>query len=341
MMDLDGMQRSDGPADTGSSDGDGDDTGATDIGEGEAGPGDAASGEAGPANPGPSDAGRGEPAPGDDAGSGDAGPRSEPGASDGPGLEGADQVAGGEATEPSGSAEGGRGAGAGAPEPSGSGEGGRRAADEGAASSERSEGGREVGRGKGTKRSRSGQRRTDTGDPRRARERALRMLFQADVRGVEPDVVLRALTDDEAARSLLDDLDELQADVASELSQAQARDDAAAGTTDRPLRASPRIDGFTRSLVLGVADHRDEVDALIARYARKWSIPRMPVVDRSVLRLAAYELLYESTPPAVVIDEAVTLAKTLSTDDSGGYVNGVLESVRKDIAATRQRSPSA
>jgi transcription antitermination protein NusB len=324
MMDLDGMQRSDGPADTGSSDGDGDDTGATDIGEGEAGPGDAASGEAGPANPGPSDAGRGEPAPGDDAGSGDAGPRSEPGASDGPGLEGADQVAGGEATEPSGSAEG-----------------GRRAADEGAASSERSERGREVGRGKGTKRSRSGQRRTDTGDPRRARERALRMLFQADVRGVEPDVVLRALTDDEAARSLLDDLDELQADVASELSQAQARDDAAAGTTDRPLRASPRIDGFTRSLVLGVADHRDEVDALIARYARKWSIPRMPVVDRSVLRLAAYELLYESTPPAVVIDEAVTLAKTLSTDDSGGYVNGVLESVRKDIAATRQRSPSA
>ena len=188
------------------------------------------------------------------------------------------------------------------------------------------------GRGPGAGRR---QRRTDTSDPRRSRERALRVLFQADVRGVGADQVLRALTDDDAARRLLDDLDDVAADVASEQAELrrQAHDDALAGTTDRPPSGVPRIDGFTRSLVLGVADHRDEVDELISRYARKWAISRMPVVDRSVLRLATYELLYESTPPAVVIDEAVRLAKKLSTEDSGSYVNGVLESVRRDVAA--------
>ena len=178
-------------------------------------------------------------------------------------------------------------------------------------------------------------RRSDTADPRRSRERALRVLFQADVRGVGADQVLQALGDDDDARSLLDDVDDLAADLASEQAnlRRQAEDDALAGTTDRPRSTAPRLDGFTRSLVLGVADHRDEVDELIARYARKWAISRMPVVDRSVLRLATYELLYESTPPAVVIDEAVRLAKSLSTGDSGAYVNGVLESVRRDVAA--------
>lgn len=158
-------------------------------------------------------------------------------------------------------------------------------------------------------------RRTDTSDPRRSRQRALRVLYQADLRGTSPQEVLDRLDADPRSRSMLDDVDPL--DVL----------DAADVSVD-----SPPIDGFARQLVLGVAEHCDEIDALISRFARRWSIRRMPVVDRTVLRLATYELLHESTPPAVVIDEAVNAAKTLSTDDSGRYINGVLESVRKDLA---------
>jgi transcription antitermination factor NusB len=106
-----------------------------------------------------------------------------------------------------------------------------------------------------------------------------------------------------------------------------------------PTAASLPVDGFTRALVLGVHDHAGEIDELISRFARRWSISRMPVVDRTVLRLATYELLHEPTGAAVVINEAVELAKSLSTDDSGRYVNGVLESIRKEIAARRTDSP--
>ena len=157
-------------------------------------------------------------------------------------------------------------------------------------------------------------RRTDTSDPRRSRQRALRVLYQADLRGTSPQETLDRLDADPRSRSMLDDIDVLE-----------ALDDSA----DAP--DAPLIDGFARRLVLGVAEHRDEIDALIARFARRWSIRRMPVVDRTVLRLATYELVHEPTPPAVVIDEAVNAAKTLSTDDSGRYINGVLESIRKDL----------
>jgi N utilization substance protein B len=164
-------------------------------------------------------------------------------------------------------------------------------------------------------------RRTDTSDPRRSRQRALRVLYQADLRGTSPQETLDRLDADPHSRSLLDDVD-----VGDALDQAG----------DASSHAPP-IDGFARQLVLGVAEHREQIDALIARFARRWSIQRMPVVDRTVLRLATYELLHEPTPPAVVIDEAVNAAKTLSTDDSGRYINGVLESVRKDL----QRSAGA
>jgi transcription antitermination protein NusB len=168
-------------------------------------------------------------------------------------------------------------------------------------------------------------RRTDTDDPRRARERALKILFQADVRGATPRDTLARLTEDPAALAMLDEVDELE-DGSLPLPAAPGR---AAG------RSAGGIDGFTTALVLGVGEHGGEIDELITRYARRWQISRMPVLDRTVLRLATYELLHQPTPPAVVIDEAVTLAKGLSTDDSGRYVNGVLESIRKDIAARR------
>ena len=88
------------------------------------------------------------------------------------------------------------------------------------------------------------------------------------------------------------------------------------------------IDAFARALVLGIAEHAGEIDAVIAEHARGWRVERMPVIDRNVLRLAVYELLFEpDVPAAVAIDEAVELAKLLSTEDSPRYVNGVLSGV--------------
>lgn len=175
----------------------------------------------------------------------------------------------------------------------------------------------------------SGGPRHDTRDPRRARSRALKILFEADVRGESAEAALKRVVADPWARAMLDDLDDLS--DAEEVAR-QAEADAEADTTDRPSVAAPQLEGFTRQLVLGVSDHRDEIDALIGRFARKWTVSRMPVVDRNVLRLATYEMLYEGTTPAVVINEALELAKALSTEASGRYVNGVLESVRKAIA---------
>jgi transcription antitermination protein NusB len=187
-------------------------------------------------------------------------------------------------------------------------------------------------------------RRTDTQDPRRARERALKILFQADVRGVAPETTLRRLANDPAARAMLDEVE----DLTNEGGILPEPADRSGGTADRSgggaaaggraagsragASRTPGIDGFTRSLVLGVADNQPRIDGLIGRFARRWQIHRMPVLDRNVLRLGTYELLFEQTSPAVVINEAVNLAKALSTDDSGRYVNGVLEAIRRHLA---------
>jgi len=90
------------------------------------------------------------------------------------------------------------------------------------------------------------------------------------------------------------------------------------------------IDSLTRLLVDGTAAHRDEVDAVIAANARGWTLKRMPAIDLTVLRIASFELFHRpDVPTAVVLDEAVELAKRFSTDDSGRFVNGVLASVAK------------
>jgi N utilization substance protein B len=89
-----------------------------------------------------------------------------------------------------------------------------------------------------------------------------------------------------------------------------------------------RVRAYTVELVAGVAAHRDEIDELIATHARGWTLDRMPVIDRNLLRIAVYELIYEkSVPGPVVINEAVSLATELSTDASPGFVNGVLAAV--------------
>jgi N utilization substance protein B len=86
---------------------------------------------------------------------------------------------------------------------------------------------------------------------------------------------------------------------------------------------------FTITLVEGVTQRRAELDALIGRYARGWSIDRMPIIDRNLLRLGLWELIASEVPVAVAIDEAVELANELSTPDSGRFVNGVLAQVSR------------
>ena len=93
-------------------------------------------------------------------------------------------------------------------------------------------------------------------------------------------------------------------------------------------------DVYAVQLTAGVDEHRDEIDALLVRFAKGWTLERMPAVDRALLRLATYELLHEpDVPVGVVISEAVELASEFSTDDSGRFVNGVLSAIaRRDDA---------
>ncbi|UGQ13072.1 transcription antitermination factor NusB [Yinghuangia sp. ASG 101] len=136
----------------------------------------------------------------------------------------------------------------------------------------------------------------------KTRRRALQILFEADQRGGDPVTVLA----DWVGRSRKD--------------------------VD-----SPPVAEYTMQLVEGVREHRARIDDLISTYAVGWSMDRMPTVDRNVLRLGVYELLWEEgVPDAVVIDEAVELAKEFSTDDSPQFVNGLLARL-KDLKPTLQR----
>jgi N utilization substance protein B len=119
----------------------------------------------------------------------------------------------------------------------------------------------------------------------KARKLALDVLYEADLRGVTAVEVLDAKVED--------------ADV-----------------TVRP---------FTSQLVYGVVEHSDRIDDLLSTYSQGWTLDRMPAVDRNLLRIGVYELLWEDdVPDAVVISEAVTLGRSLSTDESGSFINGLL-----------------
>jgi N utilization substance protein B len=91
----------------------------------------------------------------------------------------------------------------------------------------------------------------------------------------------------------------------------------------------PRVPGYLKDLVAGVASHQEELDALIVRFSEHWRLERMNSVDRNLLRLAAYELIYHpDIPPKVIINEAVELAKRYGTESSGAFVNGLLDRIR-------------
>jgi N utilization substance protein B len=133
----------------------------------------------------------------------------------------------------------------------------------------------------------------------RARRQALQLLFQWDVRRTPLDEIVR-----DYYNSLLVSEDTI---------------------------ATPRPDAFAEALFRGVVACVDGVDEHITRHADHWRIARMPAVDRNILRLAVYEMLRTDTPPAVVIDEALELARQFSGEESVHFVNGVLDAVRREL----------
>ncbi len=97
------------------------------------------------------------------------------------------------------------------------------------------------------------------------------------------------------------------------------------------LAESGPVNDYTAVLVRGVEEHRARLDEVLAGYAQGWSLARMPAVDRNVLRLATFEVLYvDDVPDAVAVSEALHLVRELSTDESPAFVNGVLGNIVRD-----------
>lgn len=119
----------------------------------------------------------------------------------------------------------------------------------------------------------------------KARKRALDVLYQADLRGVDPLVAMTELED----------------------------------------RSDGPVNPYTRVIVEGVSTHRTRIDDLLSSYSEQWPVGRMPAVDRNLLRIGAWEVLWANdVPTGVAISEAVELSKDLSTDESPSFINGVL-----------------
>jgi N utilization substance protein B len=91
---------------------------------------------------------------------------------------------------------------------------------------------------------------------------------------------------------------------------------------------------FFRKLVNGVLGTKDQIDALVERYSQNWKISRMSCVDRNVMRIAVYEMLYcDDIPPKVSINEAVDIGKKFGTQESGAFINGIMDSIREALLA--------
>jgi N utilization substance protein B len=99
----------------------------------------------------------------------------------------------------------------------------------------------------------------------------------------------------------------------------------------RTAKAADSTRAFANQLFEGASKNADELDALIVQHAQNWRLERMAIIDRAVLRLAIYELRAGETPPKVILNEAVDLAKKFSSEDAGAFVNGILDAVRKTL----------
>lgn len=142
---------------------------------------------------------------------------------------------------------------------------------------------------------------------RKSRQKALQVLFLWD---------LRKLPIGEAIEQFFEEL------IGSEYEEERA---------DAPPPVSP--DPFMEALARGTAAKVDLLDGYITKRAERWRLDRMPVVDRNILRMAIYEMKYEGTPPPVVIDEALELARRYSEEEAVPFLNGVLDAVRRIIEA--------
>ena len=110
--------------------------------------------------------------------------------------------------------------------------------------------------------------------------------------------------------------------------------DAVRTLADRVALAEPPVNDYTIELVEGVQSNRRRIDEILASYAEGWTVARMPDVDRAVLRLGVYELLWrDEVPHAVAIDEAVELAKRYTTEEAAKLVNGILGKIAREAAA--------
>jgi transcription antitermination protein NusB len=98
-------------------------------------------------------------------------------------------------------------------------------------------------------------------------------------------------------------------------------------------KVRPARDEFLDGMVAGAVEHVAEIDGSIAAHAEHWRMERMPAVDRNILRLAVYEMLWAKTPAAVAIDEALELARRYSAEESVQFINGVLDAIRRERAA--------
>ncbi|NOZ13396.1 MAG: transcription antitermination factor NusB [Acidobacteria bacterium] len=98
---------------------------------------------------------------------------------------------------------------------------------------------------------------------------------------------------------------------------------------DRPASTDTR--SYTEQIVSGVTEHLGSIDLLVEANSRNWKISRMSYVDRNILRIAVYEFLYEDSPPVVIINEAIEIAKRYGDGESGQFVNGVLDAIRKSL----------
>ncbi|MEM1058997.1 MAG: transcription antitermination factor NusB [Verrucomicrobiota bacterium] len=98
------------------------------------------------------------------------------------------------------------------------------------------------------------------------------------------------------------------------------------------IRRPRNAQAFAESLIRGTREHLPEIDRRLQEAARNWTLDRMSAVDRNVLRVAAYEMLYcEETPPVVAMNEAIEIAKRLSTPEAGKFVNGILDRLKEDV----------
>jgi N utilization substance protein B len=157
------------------------------------------------------------------------------------------------------------------------------------------------------------------GKRREARERAVQFLFQHDLS--PPEDLERALNefwDTQRAAAIADDKGPAHWGQPIELPPPTADE------------AEERV--FAEPLIRGTLEHRDALDEHIKKHVKNWEIHRIAAVDRNIMRLAIYEMLYrDDIPPVVSINEAVDIAKKFSTQDSGKFVNGVLDKIKGEL----------